>query len=132
MKFLSILIHSSLRVYNASTQRAHDLKWQRKIKRLLKARNAPKLSNTQLDAIKEFYAGKNITSIKTYWHSFYAACNGNFSAGYIPENLFYTDIEPKLNDRQSATVLMDKNLLEKLFPNARQPGTVVKNINGFF
>ncbi len=132
MKLLSVLIYSSLRVYNASAQRAHDLKWLRKIKRLLKARNAPKLSTMQLAAIKKFYAEKNIPNIKTYWHNFYATCNGHFSTGYIPENLYYSIIEPKLNDRQSASVLMDKNLLEKLFPNAMQPGTVVKNINGFF
>ena len=132
MKLLSILIYSSLKVYNASTRRAHGLKWQQKIKKLLKARNAPKLSSSQLAAIKEFYAEKNQPSIKTYWHSFYASCNGYFSTGYVPEDLFYMDIEPKLNDRQSASVLMDKNLLEKLFPNAKQPQTVVKNINGFF
>ena len=132
MKLLSILIYSSLRVYNASTRWAHDLKWQRKIKKLIKARNAPKPSNSQLAAIKKFYAEKNLHSIKTYWHSFYTSCNGNFSTGYVPENLFYTVIEPKLNDRQFASVLMDKNLLEKLFPNAKQPHTVVKNINGFF
>src|SRR5680860_585374 len=79
-----------------------------------------------------FYSKRNIKNIKTYWHAFYTACNGHFSTGYVPENLFYAVIESKLNDRQSASVLMDKNLLEKLFPNAKQPQTVVKNINGFF
>lgn len=132
MKLLSVLVYSSLRVYNSSTRWVHNFRWQRKIKRLLKVKNAPKLSNSQLAAIKEFYAEKNLKDVKTYWHSFYTCCNGYFSAGYVPENLFYIYIEPKLNNRQSAMVLMDKNLLEKLFPKAKQPQTAIKNINGFF
>ena len=131
-KLLSVLIYLSLRTYRVSTQLSLNLRWLRKIKRLPYARNAPKLGKGQVEAIKDFYSKKNIKNIKLYWHRFYIACNGHFSTGYVPENLFYAVIEPKLNNRQSASVLMDKNLLEKLFPHAKQPQTVVKNINGFF
>lgn len=132
MKLFGVLIYTSLRIYRVSTRLSHDYRWQRKIKKLLKARGAPSLLNSQIAAIQGFYSGKNLAGIKTYWHNFYSHCNGQFSTGYLPENLFYTVVEPKLNDSQIASVLMDKNLLDKLFPHAKQPETVIKNINGFF
>lgn len=55
--------------------------------------------------------GKKISS---RWHRLYQAMSGNFCVEYIPEKLYTTKIEPKLNDYSYAKVLEDKSLLEVL------------------
>ncbi|OWW24232.1 hypothetical protein B4Q04_17315 [Zobellia sp. OII3] len=132
MNPLSIFIYGALKAYEVLSRISHDMKWQIKIKNLLKSGRCPKLSKEQVADIKKFYSEKKVQGIKTYWHRFYFGCNGIYSAEYIPENLFYIYMEPKLNNRETASVLMDKNMLEKLIPGFKQPKTVIKNINGFF
>lgn len=52
------------------------------------------------------------------WHDAYALANGRWSPGYLPEDVFYTLVEPALNPFQRTERLCDKNLLALLgFPN---------------
>ncbi len=109
-----------------------DFKLRLKIRALLRAKPQKNLTNGQKNDIESFYGMHKIKNLNTLWHKFYAGCNGNFAVGYLPENLFYVKIEPALNATLFFPALSDKNLIEKLFPNVKQPETVIKNINGFF
>lgn len=104
----------------------------KKIDTLNKEKNSPYLERNQIKRIKEVYNEYGKKGITTRWHRFYFACNGEFSPYYIPETLFYTEIEPQLNNKTYKKVLSDKNLLEYLFNEIKQPRTILKNIGGIF
>ena len=104
----------------------------KKIKKLNKGIHSDKLDDAQIEKVNSVYRKFGVKNVSFLWHRFYTACNGVFSPFYIPETLFYTEIEPYLNNKDYKTVLSDKNLLEVLFPEVKQPITVVKNMNGLF
>jgi hypothetical protein len=52
----------------------------------------------------------------TRWHVAYGTLSGVPSGGYIPEDLFYTEIEPRLNHAGRAAVYRDKIDLGFLLP----------------
>ena len=70
--------------------------------------------------------------ISNRWHRLYQAISGRFCVEYIPEMLYTTRIEPKLNDYYYAKVLEDKSLLETLVSgtSAVVPETILLCSNG--
>lgn len=107
-------------------------KLRNKIDHLNKLHNCKKLTPQQKEEISRFYANYGFKNINTAWHRYYNDCNGIYSVKYIPENLFYLILEPKLNSYDFAPALSDKNLLDRLFPNIKHPEVVVKNINEIY
>lgn len=133
MKFLLTLkIFFSTKIYVPISKWYKNEQLRKKIKRILKGKHAKKLTKSQKKDIRSYYKTHGFNHIDTSWHQFYASSNGNFSVGYVPETIFYQEIEKKLNDGAYVYALADKNLSDKLFPNVKQPETVIKNINGFF
>ena len=133
MKLLSVFISLSLRFYRYTTRISHNIKWKRKVGQLIKTKEAKKLTKQQVHSIKQhFYENYGIRDLDVRWHQLITAANGHFSMDYIPEDIFYQQMEPKLNNRDLSYALGDKNLLDKLFPMAKQPKTIFKCINGFF
>ncbi len=119
-------IHKSIR-----TEYDH-FKLRKKINHLNKHKRSKQLNKQQISGIRNFYSDYGFKNLNCEWHRFYAACNGIYSVEYIPENIFYLILEPKLNRYDFAPALSDKNLLNRLFPNVKQPETIVKNINGIY
>jgi len=105
---------------------------KKKIKRILKRKPTKDLTKSQKQNIRSFYKTYGVEYVDTSWHRFYAASNGNFSEKYVPETIFYQDIETRLNEGAYVWALADKNLLDRLFPDVKQPETVIKNINGMY
>ena len=103
-----------------------------KVKKLIKTKSAKKLSTDQRKQIKSYFKSNGLNHVSDQWHRFYSFCNGLFSAEYIPEDLFYLEIEPALNRQQFIEALADKNLLETLFQNVKQPESLIKNMNGHY
>jgi len=132
MNILSVIIYFSLKTYKSATRVSRNIRLKRKVKKLLKTKGVKKLTNSQNEEIKAFYKTFGIKSVSILWHKYYFNCSGNFSEKYLPENLFYLKVEPKLNRAEYDPALADKNLLDSLFPNIKKPETVVKNINGFY
>ncbi|EAR01093.1 sugar-transfer associated ATP-grasp domain-containing protein [Maribacter sp. HTCC2170] len=104
----------------------------KKIKKLNNERRSRVLESEQIRRINSVYQKYCKKKISVQWHRFYTSCNHHFGADYIPESLFYTEIEPCLNNKTYIPALSDKNLLDLLFEDVKQPITVVKNINGLF
>lgn len=81
---------------------------------------------------KENYGRK----ISNRWHKLYEACNGVHRVDYLPEIIYTTRIEPKVNDIIYSTVYDDKNLTELFFDNrlegVRTPRWFLANIHGKF
>ncbi|GGZ70428.1 sugar-transfer associated ATP-grasp domain-containing protein [Algibacter mikhailovii] len=118
-------------IYSPITKWHKEGLLRKKIKGLLKIRPQNRLSASQQKEVTLFYQKLGIDKINTSWHRFYSGCNGQFSPAYVPENLFYINIEPKTSVENYVSALGDKNLLDILFGAAKQPETIFKNMNGF-
>lgn len=63
---------------------------------------------------------------------YYSQINGIKSDKYLSMDLYYYYILPYLNKYEFKEAYADKNMYSVLFPEAKQPETIVKNINGHF
>lgn len=64
------------------------------------------------------------------WNNFYYEKTGNFDVRYIPDDLYYTYIDPYYNDWKAAMYLDNKCLYEQLFRGYRLPENVACRIDG--
>jgi Sugar-transfer associated ATP-grasp len=64
------------------------------------------------------------------WLQWYISCNGIQSPDYVPENVYYTIIEPILNERKFSAGYADKNFYDLIYPRGLFPETIVRNIGG--
>lgn len=60
----------------------------------------------------------------------YYSLSGNKSIDYVPDYLYYTFIEPQLNNYELTAYGQEKNYYDKLFNNVKMPKTLLRNING--
>jgi hypothetical protein len=103
--------------------------YRNKIKRFLKS--SDNLDQSFKLEIKYYWEKYNI-KINTDWHKWYSSRNGLVDVGYIPEDLFYTIIEPYYNNIELYKAYSDKAIHNVWFPNVKKPVTLAKNINGLF
>lgn len=87
------------------------------------------LSDTLCNKIKLFWK-KHGLHASTLWHKAYIGVNGIEDHRYIPEDIFYVFIEPRLNRKDLYLAYVDKNNYDKLFPGNITPKTILRNING--
>jgi Sugar-transfer associated ATP-grasp len=71
-------------------------------------------------------------SLNFGWHNWYKINSLVFDEKNVPEDLFYSIIEPRLSPRRYAEAYEDKGILNLLFPTIPQPKCFIKNINGSF
>ncbi len=72
------------------------------------------------------------SDITTLFHRLYSSRNGICDVRYVPEDLYDIKIGPFLNNRHYSEGVADKNYCCLLYPEVRQPVTVVRKINGFW
>lgn len=133
MKFvLSVLVYLSLRCYRICTRISNNINLKLKIKKLIKTNGIEKLTKGETREIRNFYKKYKTKKVSVLWHRYYTKNNNIFSLKYVPEDIFYEQIEKKLNRIAFVPALEDKNFLIKILPEAKQPKTIVKNVNGFF
>lgn len=71
-------------------------------------------------------------SINVKWLNAYVASTNIKSPDYVPESLFYSVIEPILNNRELCLAYADKNIYDLIFPEKIFPTTILRNINDTF
>jgi len=100
------------------------------VRRILKTavRHMPELSAEQKRAVREFW--KPYCKIDTDWVRYYTCITGQFDPRYIPNDLQYTKIDQYFNNRKLGYGFNDKNYYSLLFPDIKQPTTVVRKIGG--
>ena len=83
---------------------------------------------------KEYWASITNKHVSNKWHRLYEAINGQHRVDYLPDYLFATKVEPKLNDYIYTRVLEDKSLLESIFSGGivEFPKTVLVRSNGIY
>lgn len=96
-----------------------------------KMNSIPEIDGEYKKEIKEYW-GKYEKFPSTVFHRWYTGCNGIKDVRYIPENYFYDVIERYYNDMTLVPAYVDKGMFKKLYPDLKQPETVVVNMNGIF
>lgn len=78
-------------------------------------------------------------SISTYWgtantlfHHFYKAATGKFDVKCIPDDIYYTQIDPYFNDWSEGACLDNKIFYRLFFPNIKQPPLIAYRWNGYW
>ncbi len=90
-----------------------------------------KLSLEQKQQIRHFWGGYK-RNISFLWHEFYYQKTGVFDVRYIPEDLQFTEIEGYFNNIKAAHGIDDKNYYALFFPEANQPKTICRKMNGVY
>lgn len=70
--------------------------------------------------------------VNKYWHYCYANATGILSEKYIPEIVYYEEIEPVLNRADLAPAYDDKNMYNRLFKDVPQPKCILRCMNGVY
>ena len=132
MNFYSLNRNVNKTFYNYFSYKSRKDLYNNKINRLVKLKKCKPLTKDQIDEIKMFYASYGIKGINTNWHRYYTHMSSQFHKEYIPEDIFYNIIEPSLNMVDMSSSLTDKNLLNRIIKSVKQPGIIIKNINGYY
>ena len=70
--------------------------------------------------------------IKPYWHNAYTSINGIENVKYIPEDILFSTIIPKLNNMDLIKAYADKNVGKKIFKNINEPKVYLRNMHNKF
>ncbi|MBO7303956.1 MAG: hypothetical protein J6V09_01880 [Clostridia bacterium] len=104
------------------------------IRRKKKLYNHIKWSKEQKQEYKEYWKKHYGKVFSNRWHRLYQASNGVFRVDYMPEILYSTKIEQKLNDYKHIGVLSNKSFTPVLFDSrisgVRTPKTFAFRSNG--
>lgn len=99
-------------------------------KKFKKFLDGKKMTEEQKKRAKEFY--KPYKNINTNYHEFYYQKTGEFHENYLPHDLYYCDIDMHFNDWNAAAIMDNKCLYNRMFPNFKQPDTIIYRINNFW
>ncbi len=69
---------------------------------------------------------------KKYWYDIYCAGSDHYDPRYIPDDMWFRKICPHFCMYQSTGCLSNKGFFDRVFPNVRQPETVVKKMGGYY
>ena len=86
--------------------------------------------DTDLELLYKEKWGKIDPQISALYYRVYAALSGNKSVDYVPDYLYYSFIEPQLNNYKMSAYGQEKNYYDKLFSHIKMPQTLLRNING--
>lgn len=91
-----------------------------------------KLTKEQKNEVQEFYKSMIGRKVDLYSHEYFYSRTGVFTKEYVPTNLYHCELLPKANKRNLSPAYGDKNICDILFPDEKQPKTILKNMNGYF
>ena len=94
--------------------------------------NKVQLTKAQEAEIQNYWKDLLGYKIPTDWHRYFYARTGVFSKKYIPTGIYKLEICGRLNQLAFCYPYSDKNMLDVLFPNVKQPHIYLKNRNGCF
>lgn len=66
------------------------------------------------------------------WIEYYSGLYGEFDVRFLPDAVYYIDIDSFYNHEKAADYIDHKCYYHLLFPNIKQPEMIAKKINGFW
>lgn len=94
--------------------------------------NKIQLTKAQKKEIQEYWKGLLGYKIPLDWHRYFYARTGVYSKKYIPTGIYRLEICGRLNQLAFCYPYSDKNMLDVLFPDVKQPHVFLKNRNGYY
>lgn len=88
------------------------------------------LTDTEKREIDVFY-GK-YKKVNPLFHEFYKRATGKFDVRNIPDDLYYSIVDPFFNDWEYAATMDNKTFYPWMFRNIKQPKTICARKNGFW
>lgn len=88
------------------------------------------LADEERGEIDRFY-GKYI-KVDPIFHEFYKKATGKFDVRNIPDDIYYSKIDPFYNDWEYAARMDNKTFYRWMFRNIKQPLTICYRQNGFW
>lgn len=89
------------------------------------------LTEPERKEINDFYGNYGLSPLSIF-HQFYKHCTGIFDVRFIPDDLYYTYIDPFFNDWILARHLDNKTYYHLLFPDVKQPDLLAYRQNGYW
>ena len=80
---------------------------------------------------KEFWKPV-LSNIDVYWLKIYGSVSGLWDKRYVSENIYYSIIEPCLNNKAFSKAYNDKNFYWKTITGLQLPKTIISNVDGVF
>ncbi len=80
----------------------------------------------------DYWRSLGFKNVDKRWYLWYRGCSGIDDPKYVPEDIYYTKIEPNLNNQYLSLAYADKNLYEQRYDPELFPHTVLRCINGIF
>ena len=105
--------------------------FRKKAKENCKKNNLSQIDKEYQKDIKKYWK-QYVKFPSTIFHRWYSGANGIKDVRYIPEDYFYDVIERYYNDMSLEPAYTDKAMFKKLYPEIKQPTTIVLNMNGLF
>ena len=124
-KKLKNMYFKTREIYNKKTIKKRS---RNKVRKLIGDKKV--LTKDQISKIKEFY--KPYKNVTTDFHEFYTQKTGKFYANYLPDDLYYCDIDMYFNNWHKGEIIDNKCYYERMFPKIKQPETFAYKINGFW
>ena len=70
--------------------------------------------------------------VSMMFDDYFSSLNGIHSDRYLSMDVYYFYVIPALNRHDFKDAYLDKNIYSDLFPNVKQPVSIIKNIHGHF
>lgn len=97
-----------------------------------KIKSDRQLTKAQEKDIKQYYRDLLGIDVPLDWHRYFYKRNGIYSEKYIPTSLYYTSLIGRFNHFPFNEAYTDKNLIDVLIKDIKQPEVVLKNIRGYY
>ena len=81
--------------------------------------------------LSAFYESRGF-KVSMMFADYFSQLNGIHSDRYLSMDVYYFFVLPALNRSDFKDAYLDKNIYTELFPQVKQPQTIVKNMNGLF
>lgn len=97
-----------------------------------KLKTKRQLSPEQAKEVQEYYTRLTGHKVPLAWHRFMYSRNGYYSKLYVPLSVYRSELIGRMNNFAFMDAYADKNVSEMLFPDIKQPNTIIRNINGYY
>jgi len=110
--------------------RNNKKKYKHKIKELNKGFSNCNKDQVYFDYLKKWRVFDK--RLKGEWLAAYSRVNGEYSSRYVPESIYYSFLEPVLNDYEHCKSYSDKNFYDLISREGVFPNTLIRSIDQSF
>jgi len=122
------------KIVNIILSISKDIIYSRKIKKIFNLQGKKYKINLENKLLKDHKKKwKALTNrINNKWFKVYYAISNISNINFIPENIYYNIVEPRLNNKMFDMAYSDKNFYDQHFDLDVFPYVYLRNINGIF